>query len=147
MDHLTLSSENSNYVRDNGITIFFSQHHQMLRRNASTAAIPATHSLIFLMAHRQHISRDLRKRIPYLRFVEHFTVKEICRILGIKKTAVYDTLANYRKYGVVHNPKAFTECSPGCRRKLDATDIQFIKSLLHQNPCIYLDKLQNELLS
>ena len=52
-----------------------------------------------------------------------------------------------RKYGVVHNPKAFTECSPGRRRKLDATDIQFIKSLLHQNPCIYLNKLKNELLS
>ena len=99
------------------------------------------------MGRRPCISRDLRERIPYLRFVEHFTVKEIVRILRIKKTVVYNTLANYQSFGVVHNPNAFTQHCRGHRRKLDSTDIRLIKSLLKQNPCLYLDELQEELLT
>jgi transposase len=98
------------------------------------------------MGRQPRISRDLRERIPYLRFVEHFTVKEIVRILGIKKTVVYDTLANYRRFGVACNPNGFTH-TLGRRRKLDSTDIRLIKSLLKQNPCLYLDELQDELLT
>jgi hypothetical protein len=70
-----------------------------------------------------------------MRFVEHFTVKEI----GIKKTVVYDTLAIYRRFRVFYNPNVM-RCSPGRHRKLDSIDIQLIKSLVCQNPCIYLDR-------
>jgi len=99
------------------------------------------------MGHQPHISRDLRERIPYLWYVEHFTVKEIVRILSIRKTAIYDALVNYWKFGVAYNPNAFTQYCPGCQWKLDSTDIQLIKSLLKQNPCLYLDELQDELLT
>lgn len=80
-------------------------------------------------------------------FIEHFTVKEIERILGIKKTVVYDTLAIYQRFRVSYNPNVMRWRSPGRQRKLDSIDIQLIKSLVRQNPCIYLDELQDELLT
>jgi len=95
---------------------------------------------------RRHVSRDLKERIPYLRFVEHFTVKEIERLLGVKKSLVYKTLAYSRCYGITYNPDAFLYSRRGRKRKLDSTDIHLIKALLSQDPCLYLDELQAELL-
>ena len=37
---------------------------------------------------RRAVSRDLKARIPYLAYVEGFKVKEIGRILGVKKSIV-----------------------------------------------------------
>ena len=36
---------------------------------------------------RRAVSRDLKARIPYLAYVEGFKVKEIGRILGVKKSS------------------------------------------------------------
>jgi len=89
---------------------------------------------------------DLKERIPYLYFVEHFTVKEIGQILGVKKSLIYTSLAYYRHYGVAYNPKAFLFSQRGRQQKLDATGIRLVKSLLAQDPCLYLDELQEVLL-
>jgi transposase len=94
---------------------------------------------------RRHVSGDIKDRIPYLRYVEQFSVKEIGRILGVRKTLIYDTLANYQKYGVTYNPTAYTNFSRGRRRKLDSVDLRFIWALLNQEPCMYLDELQDQL--
>ena len=64
------------------------------------------------MGRQPRVSHDLKERIPYMRFIEHFTVKEIERILGIKKTVVYDTLAIYRRSGVSYKPNVMRR-SPG----------------------------------
>jgi len=98
------------------------------------------------MPHR-HISRDMKACIPYLRFVEHFSVKEIERILGVWKTLIYTTLANYQNYGVAYNPTAYTKISQGRHRKLDLVDVRFIQALLNQEPCMYLDELQDALMN
>ena len=65
----------------------------------------------------------MKARIPYLHYVEHFSVKEIERVLGVRKTLIYTTLANYQKYGVAYNPTAYTKFSQGRHRKLDVVDI------------------------
>jgi transposase len=96
---------------------------------------------------RRHVSRDMKARIPYLRYVEHFSVKEIERILGVRKTLIYDTLANYQKYGVAYNLTAYTNFPRGRNRKLDSVDIRFVQALLKQEPCMYLDELQDELMN
>jgi transposase len=96
---------------------------------------------------RRHVSPDLKERIPYLRYVEGFKVKEIERILGVKKSMIYQTLNYYRNYGVAFNPRAFSNFSRGRRRILTSTDLNLIKALLDQEPTMYLDELQDELLT
>ena len=95
----------------------------------------------------RHVSRDMKARIPYLRYVEHFSVKEIERILGVRKTLIYDTLTNYQKYGVTYNPTAYTKFQRGRHRKLDSVDVRFIRALLDQEACLYLDELQDALMN
>jgi len=95
---------------------------------------------------RRHVSRDLKERIPYLRYVEGFKVKEIERLLGVKKSMIYQTLNYHREYGVTYNPAAFLQRGRGRRRTLDYIDLRLLKSLLSQDACLYLDELQEELL-
>jgi len=62
---------------------------------------------------RRHVSRDLKERILYLRYVEGFKVKEIERILGVKKSMIYQTLNYHRNHGVTYNLMAFSYFSRG----------------------------------
>ena len=55
---------------------------------------------------RRKVSLDLKSRVPVLRYGQHFMVKEICQILGIKKTLVYQTLQYYNRYGACFNVKS-----------------------------------------
>jgi transposase len=95
---------------------------------------------------RHNVSRDLKARIPYLAYVEGFKVKEIGQLLGVKKSMIYQTLNYYRKYGVTFNPNAYMDHSRGRHRILDTVDVRFIKSALDQEPCLYLDELQELIL-
>ncbi|KAF8957941.1 hypothetical protein BDZ97DRAFT_1627647, partial [Flammula alnicola] len=95
---------------------------------------------------RRHVSRDLKERIPYLRYVEGFKVKEIERLLNVKKSMIYQCLNYHREYGVAYNPAAFLQHAQGRKRALDPVDLRLLKSLLRQDPCLYLDELQDELL-
>lgn len=94
---------------------------------------------------RRHVSKDLKERIPHLRYSEHYSVKEIERLLGVKKSMIYQVLKYYTGHGVVVNPAP--RLRRGRRRKLSGTDLRLIKSLLAQNPTLYADELQDELLS
>ena len=91
------------------------------------------------------VSRDLKARIPYLAYVEGFKVKEIGQILGVKKSMIYQTLNYFRDYGVTYNPYAYMNHSLGRHRVLDTIDVRFIKSILDQEPCLYLDELQERI--
>jgi hypothetical protein len=62
---------------------------------------------------RHHISQDLKARIPILFYEQDFTMKEICKILEIRKSLVYSSLAYFRAYGVAHNPHV--HCKTGRR--------------------------------
>ena len=92
-----------------------------------------------------HVSHDLKEHIPYLQYVEGFKVKEIERILGVKKSMIYQTLSYHRNHGVAYNPMAFLYFSCGWPRILANTDLNLIKSLLSQEPMMYLNELQDEL--
>jgi hypothetical protein len=56
------------------------------------------------MPHHHHKSLDLKSRIPVLFFEQDFTVKKICKILGIQKSLAYSYLMYFRTYGITHNP-------------------------------------------
>ena len=88
------------------------------------------------------VSRDLKARIPILRYLHGYSVKNICKALGIKKTLVYKTLQFHHDYGVTYNPHAH---KPGRRRHLDSTDVSFIRSITSQDHTMYLDEIQEQL--
>ena len=89
------------------------------------------------------VSHDLKTHIPLLRY-SRYSVKEICGILGIKKSLVYKTLQYHSTHGVCYNPNT-RKC--GRHRKLTAIDITFIRSLISENHTIYLDEIQEQLLT
>ena len=93
---------------------------------------------------RRSVSLDLKARIPSLHYSAGYSAKEICGILGIRKSLVYQTLQYYAVHGVCYNPNA---CKRGRHRKLPSIDINFIKSLISEHHTIYLDEIQEQLLT
>lgn len=93
---------------------------------------------------RRTVSRDIKARIPVLFYEQHRSIHDICAVLGVKKSLVYNTLKLHRIYGVPHNP--VTRCT-GRRRLLTPTDLTFIRGLLDNRHCIYLDEIQDQLLT
>ena len=92
-----------------------------------------------------YISNDLKGRIPALHYEQGYSVKKICQLLNIKKTLAYETLKLHRKFGVPYNPHARQRgLRPRC---LTSTDISFVRALLNQQHTIYLDEIQEQLLS
>ncbi|KAG2067955.1 hypothetical protein BDR04DRAFT_1104118 [Suillus decipiens] len=80
------------------------------------------------------ISSDLKLRIPVLRHVQGLSIKQICEVLGIRKSLVYqttslsaDTNSNSRKLGR--------------RRSLNYEDIDYIKSHCYLHSSVFLDEL------
>ena len=52
------------------------------------------------------VSNDMKTHIPVL-FQDGYSVKDICGLLGIKKTLVCRTLRYYRDFGVIYNPHMY----------------------------------------
>ena len=88
------------------------------------------------------ISKDLKSRIPVLFHEQGFNAKEICGLLGIKKSLVYRILSYSRMYGVPYNPHAHRL---GRSRTLSQGDVKFIAALLNHRHSIYLDEIQERL--
>jgi len=92
-----------------------------------------------------YISNDLKGRIPALHYEQGYSIKKICQLLNIKKTLAYKTLKLHRKFGVPYNPHARQQgVCPHC---LTTTDLSFICALLDQQHTVYLDEIQEQLLS
>ena len=89
------------------------------------------------------VSREIKARIPVLHQVHGYKVKEICELLGIRKSLVDKTMYYYHQHGVTFNPD--TRCA-GRQRTLSSTDLAFIQALLKQKHCLYLDEIQEQLL-
>jgi transposase len=89
------------------------------------------------------VSRDIKARIPILRYNLGYSVKEIGEVLGIKKSLIYNTLRLHRTHGLTYNPHSARQSR---RRHLTSMDISFIRGLLHQKHAIYLDEIQEQLL-
>ena len=52
-------------------------------------------------------SDDLKSCIPVL-YSEGYSVKDICHLLGIKKTLAYNVLNRYHRYGTILNPNTYS---------------------------------------
>ena len=88
-------------------------------------------------------SDDLKARIPVL-FLEGYSVKELCHLLGIKKSLVYNVLNRYRQFGSVLNPHRYS-CKVGRPRFLSSADLSFLSAIVNHRPSVYLDELRDEL--
>ena len=88
------------------------------------------------------VSRDLKAHIPILYYKQNFTVKEICGLLGIKKSLAYKMLSYSLTHRVPYNPHA---CTGGRHWILNREGIKFILALIEHQHCIYLNKIQEEL--
>ncbi len=91
---------------------------------------------------RKKVSTDLKARIPVLFLDQGRSVAEICEILGVAKSMVYQTLAYIREYGTLQNPLARRGGRP---RILTGEHIEFIRTLLDEKPTLYLDEIQDNL--
>ena len=92
---------------------------------------------------RHIVSNHTKLNIPALS-EDGYTMKEICRLLGIKKTLVYRTLTLYKQFGVVYNPHTYSRVIRR-HRILSMADITFISNVVAHRSTIYLDELQHEL--
>jgi transposase len=101
------------------------------------------HHVTAIMPPRRYVVQDLKARIPVLFYEQGFTVKEICKILGIQKSLAYSSLAYFKTYGTTLNPYAFRKI--GRRRLLNLADLKFVSSLIRRRHTIYLDEIQHEL--
>jgi transposase len=90
----------------------------------------------------KHVSEDLKARIPILRYEHGYSVKNICLLLDVKKSMVYQILTYHRTYGVTSNPHRRASHR---QRILSPVDVEFIRSLLSQQHTLYLDEIQTEL--
>ena len=90
------------------------------------------------------ISDDLWQRIIAWR-EDGLPIKSIAELAGCKDRAVYKILATQRDTGGVQYPPSFRP--RGRPRTLDNHDIDYIAGLLAANPTLYLDEIQEKLLS
>ena len=88
------------------------------------------------------VSRDLKARIPVLFYEHGFNIKNICGLLGVKMTLVYQTLSYARTYGVSYNPHPSTA---GQKWVLSRGDLKFVVTLLNRRHSIYLNEIQKHL--
>lgn len=89
------------------------------------------------------VPQAIKDRIPILFHLYKWEVKHICEALGVKKTCVYTSLHYYHKFGVPYN---LDSCGPGTRRILPDPDQQLLLEFLQENPCAYIDEMQQHLL-
>ncbi|KAJ7592105.1 hypothetical protein C8J56DRAFT_1046483 [Mycena floridula] len=82
------------------------------------------------------VSADLKARIPILSLDLHFNVKAICRILGVKKSLVYNTLHLYQTTGCTTNAPTFRQ--RGRRRAILIPNLQYLRQFLLNDPSMYM---------
>jgi transposase len=87
-----------------------------------------------------HIPQALKDRVPVLFHEQDMTVTAICKVLGLRKSTAYSTLAFHKKYGASSKPSFRRR-----RRILTLADTTYICSLLDQKPTLYLDEIQDYL--
>ena len=87
-------------------------------------------------------SNDIKACIPFLYFREGYKVKDICRILGLGKTLIYECIQNYMRHQFAHWLH-YQSCGHPCIVK--HAHVNFICQLLSTHHTHYLDELQTEL--
>ncbi|KIK73506.1 hypothetical protein PAXRUDRAFT_61712, partial [Paxillus rubicundulus Ve08.2h10] len=72
------------------------------------------------------------------------SIAEIAELAGCSECIVFKILRLHRDFGHVNNP--FARCR-GRPRSLDQHDLMYIRSILNTNPSLYLDEIQEQLLT
>ena len=90
------------------------------------------------------ISYDIKAQVPILHYNLGYSVKEIVKVLGVKKSLIYKTLFFHQSYGLTYSSHSAQQSHR--HQHLTAIDISFIRGLLHQKHTIYLDEIQEQLL-
>lgn len=67
-----------------------------------------------------------------LRYELGYTIPVICRILGVKKTCVFNTLQYYSVFGTPYNPLTTSKGDRPC--SLSRDDIDYLSTLRRSGP-------------
>ena len=89
------------------------------------------------------VPNGTKLHIPTL-FEGGHSVKDICSILGVKKTLVYMTLCHYKSFGTICNPHSYS-CTIWHHCILSLVDSLIIHNVIQHCSTIYLNKLQKML--
>lgn len=100
----------------------------------STSLPPYAHSYYFMRPKKSHSCSFLLRQLQ---------CKEICHLLAVQKSTIYQALALYQQFGLPYNPLANKGGWPCI---LSQVDLKYINSMVKCCHCIYLDELQTELL-
>ena len=105
--------------------------------------------MVLTLYHNHHsmpqhiISNHTKLNIPALS-EDSYTIKEICCLLGIKKTLVYKTISFYKWFGVIYNPHTYSHAIRWCCI-LSTADVRFICDVVTHCSTVYFDELQHKL--
>jgi transposase len=89
---------------------------------------------------RARLHHSLKARIPILH-ARKYNIPSICEVLGVKKTAVYTALQDYRLYGVPWKPHG---CVPlGRPRSLNGIQMREFREIRKRYPTAYYDELRS----
>ena len=91
---------------------------------------------------RRMVLKDLKAQISVLFLEQGRFVVEICEILGVRKSMVYQTLVYIRKFETSHNPLVKHS---GCHHTLTGDQVKYIRALLVDQPTLYLNEIQDHL--
>ena len=91
------------------------------------------------------ISNDLKARIPALRHEQASVSREFAAFSMLGKLWLYEILRHHHTHGVAFDLNARQR---GVRRRaFKSADLAFIRVLLNQKHTVYLDEIQEQLLS
>ena len=86
---------------------------------------------------------SVKAQVPLL-YHDSYSINNICRTLGIKKSLVYKILSFHAKYGTITNPCKYSRLL-GRRRVLSSADVSFVSAIVQHCSTIYLDEIQHEI--
>jgi transposase len=87
---------------------------------------------------------EMRENMVVWHYEQCKTVLQISKLAHCSKRTVYDVLRLHRAFGQVINPFVRERGRPCTFRN---GDLEYLRSLLQVNPALYLDELQENLLS
>ena len=87
-----------------------------------------------------HLDQRVRELIISWRYNDNLSVPEIAHLARCSTMSVYNVLGRFQDCGEVNS-----RTSSGRPRALTMEDVDFISSLIEENPVIYLDEIQLQL--
>ena len=89
------------------------------------------------------VSLELRERIIAWRYELHMSISDIMRLSSRCEKTVHNILKSFRENDNLFGHSVIERC--GCKWLLDRDDLNYLESILHAEPGLFLDEVQEKL--